>query len=184
MVIELFDDLFKIKQNASFRRLMRYRFFGSSLPDDDTFEVFMDFDSNPNEDLFKDTDKLYYPYLAIERKLIFDHQKYKNKIKSKGIEYELCWRSAEKLTESMDPIIAGLLQSKKEYVAAQSREKVRSRARKAKGRGRNGGSEEEEHSGVDDDDETQVIDEEEAERLNQRSNPIPSPLPMVCSEFI
>ena len=184
MVIELFDDLFKIKQNASFRRFMRYRFFGTSLPDDNTLEIFMDFDSNPNEHLFTDKDKIYYPYLGIEKKLIFEHKKFKNKIKSKGIEYEICWRSAEKLKESMEPIIAGLLQSKKEYVAAQTREKRRARARKAKGRGRKDGSEGEEDSDVDDDDETQEIDEEEAERLNQRANPLPSPLPMVCSEFI
>ena len=165
---------------------MRYRFFGTSLPDDDTIEIFMDFDSNPNEDLFMDKDKIYYPYLAIQRKLIFEHDKFKNRIKSKGIEYELCWRSAAKLKESMDPIIAGLLKSKKDYVAAQTREKERSRARKGKGRGRgrNGGSEGEEDSDIDDDDETQEIDEEDAVRLNERANPIPSPLPMVCSEFI
>lgn len=185
-IIELFDELFGIKENAEFRKFMRYRFFGTSLPDDDTIEIFMDFDSNPNESLFIDEDKIYYPYLAIERKLLFEHKKYKNKIKSKGIEHKICWKSAEELKKSMDPIINGLLQSKKDYVAAQTREQERSRGRRAKERARNGGSEGDEDSDIDDDDDnaTQEIDEEERVRLNQRTNLIPSPLPMVCSEFI
>ena len=81
----------------------------------------------------------------------------------------------------MDPIIDGLLRSKKDYTAAQTREQVRSRRRRAKESGRTGGSAGEID---DDDDQTQEIDEEETMRLNHRNNFIPSPLPIVCSEFM
>ena len=189
-IIELFDELFDIKGNAEFRKFMRFRFFGTRLPDDDKVEMFMDFDSIPNESLFIDTDKIYYPYIAIERKLLFEHEKYKNKIKSKGIEHRICWRSAQRLKQSMDPIINGLLRSKKDYTAAQTREQLRSRGRRAKARARTDGSEGDEDADddateeIDDDAATEEIDEEENMRLNQRSNLVPSPLPVVCSEFL
>ena len=62
-ITESFDELFNIKGNAVFREFMQYRFFGTILRDDDAIEIFMDFDSNPNESSFIDTDEIYYSYI-------------------------------------------------------------------------------------------------------------------------
>ena len=167
---------------------MRYRFFGTKLPDEDIIEIFMEYDAIGNELIFIDKDKIYYPYLALERKLFFEHKRCKKKVKSKGIEYEICWDDADSLKECMDPIVNGLLKSKKDYLAAQSREKERekerarkanaakSRARRAKERAIQIGSEGEEDYDIDDDDRAQQKNDEQLE-VQQQQN---SPSPMVC----
>lgn len=185
-MIDLLDELFDIEGNADFRKFMRYRFFGTSVPSDDILEIFMDYDAIGNENLFSDKDKIYFPYLALSRKLIFEHKKFKNEVKSKGINYKICWNDAEKFKESMDGIIAGLLQSKKNYVAASTREKTRkeaaarSRARKAKERAIIIGSEGEEDYDIDDDDrEQEEMDQQlEAQRRRDTNH---NPPPMVCT---
>ena len=163
-------------------------FFGTKLPNDEMIEISMEYDAIGNELTFIDEDKIYYQYFALERKLFFEHQRCKKKVKSKGIEHEMCWDDAESLKECMDPIVNGLLKSKKDHVAAQSREKERDkeRARKAnaaKSRGRRAkeraiqfGSEGEKDYDIDDDDREQQKNDEQLE-VEQQQN---SPSPMVC----
>ena len=188
-MIELFDELFNIKENHKFRKFMRYRFYGNVLPEDEVIEMFMDCDAIPNGNIFCDEDKIYYPYIALQRKLIFEHKKYKNQVKSRGISYRIDWENAKSLKRSMDAIVDGLMKSKKDYVAASTREKERkknaakTRARKAKERAIMVGSEGEEDFDIDDDDrEQEAIDQELALQLQQqRQNTNHNPLPMVCS---
>ena len=184
-MIDLLDELFDIEGNDDFRKFMKYRFFGTSVPPDNMIEIFLDYDAIGNENLFCDKDKIYYPYLGLERKLMFEHQKYKNRVKSKGKNYEICWNDAEKLKESMDPIINGLLQSKKNYVASSTRDKTRkkaaarSRARKAKERAIIVGSEGEEDYDIDADDrEQEENDQLEAQRRRDANH---NPSPIVCT---
>ena len=93
---------------------MKYRFFGTDLPEQDVIDLFLEYDAKINEDL-SDMDKIYYPLLNIQRKLIFESKKYQNKITSKKNQFIMIWENLQSLTDCFDAIIIGLKHSKEKY---------------------------------------------------------------------
>ena len=113
-IIEIFDDFLDINGNNNFKRLMKYRFFGTKLPPPTIIDIFLKFDATINKDL-ADMDKIYFPLLRIERKLIFEHTKYKNEVASKKMVFKINWNNEHELQQSIKPIINGLKTAKKKY---------------------------------------------------------------------
>ena len=100
---------------------MRYRFFGTDLPCDQALQTFLDYDERINADL-SDLDKVYWPLLKIQRKLIFEYQRYAYKVKSKKVNYVINWKDADTLEESLKKIITGLKLAKRRYHANDGRD--------------------------------------------------------------
>lgn len=121
-VVAIFDELLDFNGNEKFRNLMRYRFFGTNFPEHGRLQIFLDYDSRINDDL-SDLDKVYFPLLKIERKIIFEYPKYAYKVISKKKEYCIKWDDANTMEESMDLIIVGLKQAKRRYYENDSRRK-------------------------------------------------------------
>ena len=101
---------------------MRYRFFGTDLPGEQPLRTFLDYDQRVNTEL-SDLDKVYWPLLKIQRKLIFEYQTYAYKVRSKKVNYVINWKDADTLEESMKKIITGLKLAKRRYHANDARGK-------------------------------------------------------------
>lgn len=91
-------------------------------------ELFFEYDAIPNPHIW-DMDKIYLPLLSKHRKIMFENEKYNGKIASKGEEYALNWETAQKLKESFDAVIAGLLLSKKQYEVSKKKKEEKERER-------------------------------------------------------
>ena len=157
----IFDELLDFNGNEKFRNLMRYRFFGTNVPDAARLQIFLDYDSRINDDL-SDLDKVYLPLLKIQRKIIFEHPKYGSKVISKKKEYIIKWNDAKTMAESMDLIIAGLKRAKRRYSENDARNFGRGRRKVKRKKKRKSGSlfltDEEQHA-EDDENVGQVDDD-------------------------
>ena len=130
-VIAIFDELFNLNGNAKFRNLMRYRFFGFTLPEDDIIEVFLDYDSRINLHL-SDKDKVLCPLIKVQRKIFYEFEKYGRRVTSKKVAYDINWADADALEESMNEIISGLKQAKARYRGNNARSGGGGKGRKRK----------------------------------------------------
>ena len=118
-------------RNKLLKTCWKYRFFGSSLPENEKIELFFKYDAIPNPHIW-DMDKIYLPLLAKHRKIMFENENYNNKIFSKGEEYELNWENAKKLKQSFDPVNNGLLMAKKQYEITKKKKEEKEKERKAR----------------------------------------------------
>ena len=94
-------------------------------------KVFYKYDAIPNPHIW-DMDKIYLPLISKHRKIIFESENYNNKIVSKGKEYKLNWTNAQKLKQSFEPVIRGLLASKKQYENNKKKKEEEEKERKEK----------------------------------------------------
>ena len=165
-VVAIFDELLDFNGNEKFRNLMRYRFFGTNLPEYARLQIFLDYDSRINDDL-SDLDKVYLPLLKIERKIIFEYPKYAYKVISKKREYCIKWDDANTMEESMARIIAGLKKAKRRYSENYSRRKG---SKKRKRESSSLFETDEEHHGEENADENVAVGVEEVVDANPAEN--------------
>ena len=130
-VIEIFDELLDVDNNDELKHLMKYRFFGTSIPPKNDVDIFLNYDSMINED-YVDQDKIYWQILKLHRKCFFESQKYQEKVISKKMQFELIWSTPDTLAECFEAIILGLKHSKQLYHQNNSRTKARLAAKAAK----------------------------------------------------
>ena len=137
---------------------MRYRFFGTTLPNDEIIGIFLNYDSRINSSL-SDKDKVYLPLVKVQRKIFYEFKKYGFKVTSKKVAYDVNWESADTLEESMNMIISGLKEAKVRYRGNNARNGGGGRGRKGKA-GRKKKEEQTDDEGETDDEEDSDDEEE------------------------
>ena len=134
MVKEIFDEFMDLNNYSEVKVVFnKYRFFGrkQDLPNTNAINLFFEFNAKYDSRL-NDKDKVYLPLIRLERKIIFENQRYGQKVQTKNKSVNIKWGSIELYVESMNEIIVILLNKKKKYIENSSRNKDRQKLKKSR----------------------------------------------------